>query len=56
MNGTKTITLKVPEEIYYIISDQATADTRKAGKKKSIHDKMIEILSKTKKATSKTSK
>lgn len=43
------ITLVVPNPIYDDIADQAKADTRATGVKKSIHNKMIETLDKGRK-------
>lgn len=44
------ITLVVPNEIYDDIADKAKADTRALGEKKSIHNKMIEVLDAGRKA------
>ena len=42
--GTKSIVLNIPEPLYDEISDEATADSRKNKKKKSIADKMLEKI------------
>lgn len=44
---TMSIGLNVPIETYFSIKQKADQDTMKNGNKKTIHDKMVEILVKS---------
>ena len=41
-----TITLKVPNALYFGVKSDADKDTLKEGQKKTIHDKMLELIKK----------